>query len=379
MRFLAIVALPLALGTPALAQTGAPTARTVRGGVETGTTPTQSVRGGAETTWPNQREAEFVLRDFRFASGETLAELRLHYVTLGAPRRDAAGAVANGVLLLHGTGGTSGSWLQASLAGELFGPGQPLDAARYFIIIPDGIGAGRSSKPSDGLRDRFPRYRYRDMVEAQYRLVTEGLGIRHLHLVMGTSMGGMHTWMWGGMYPTFMDGLVPLASQPTAMSGRNWLARRIRIEALKNAPEAYMYTLPLAQLMTESPVRLQEMAPTREAADALYQKMVEDARRNDRLNQLYVVEASMDYDPSPNLSKIRALLLAINFADDEINPPELGVVEPAIARIPHATYVLVPAGPGTHGHYTYFRAAIWKPHLAAFMKSLEARGPAGSR
>jgi homoserine O-acetyltransferase len=175
------------------------------------------------------------------------------------------------------------------------------------------------------------------------------------------------------MYPDFMDGLVPLASQPTTMSGRNWLARRIRIEAIRNAPEAYMYTLPLAQLMTESVVRLQEMAPTREAADALYKKMVDDARRNDPMDQLYVIEASIDYDPSPELHKIRAPLLAINFADDAINPPELGVVEPAIARMPAAKYVLIPAGPETHGHYTYFRAAIWKSHLAAFMKSLEAR------
>jgi len=332
-----------------------------------------SAASGLAQTWPNQREADFVVRNFRFATGETLPELRLHYLTLGTPRRDAAGAIANGVLLLHGTGGNSTSWLQASLAGELFGPGQPLDAAKYFIVIPDGIGAGRSSKPSDGLRDKFPQYRYRDMVQAQYRLLTEGLGIRHLRLVMGTSMGGMHTWLWGGMYPDFMDGLVPLASQPTPMSGRNWLMRRIRIEAIRNAPDAYMYTLPLAQLNTESVVRLQEMAPTREAADALYRKMVDDARRGDPWNQLYVVEASMDYDPTPELGKIRAPLLAINFADDEINPPELGVVEPAIAKIPTAKYVLVPAGPETHGHYTYFRAAVWKSHLAAFMKNLEAR------
>ena len=326
-----------------------------------------------QTAWPDQREADFIIRDFRFASGETLPELRLHYITLGTPRRNAAGAITNGVLLLHGTGGTSTSWFQASLAGELFGPGQPLDAARYFIIIPDGIGAGRSSKPGDGLRDKFPQYRYRDMVEAQYRLLTDGLGIRHLRLVMGTSMGGMHTWIWGGMYPDFMDGLVPLASQPTAMSGRNWLMRRIRIEAIRKAPEAYMYTLPLAQLMTESAVRLQEMAPTREAADALYEKMVENARRADPWNQLYAVEASMDYDPSPELAKIRARLLAINFADDAINPPELGVMEPAVARIPRAKFVLIPAGPETHGHYTYFRAAIWKPYLTEFLKSLEAR------
>ncbi|MBI3047964.1 MAG: alpha/beta fold hydrolase [Acidobacteria bacterium] len=346
MRLLATLLLTLAIGAPA---------------------------ASGQTSWPNQREGDFLIRNFRFESGETLAELRLHYITIGTARRNAAGAITNGVLLLHGTGGSSTSWLQATLASELFGPGQPLDAARYFLIIPDSIGAGRSSKPSDGLRDRYPQYRYRDMVEAQYRLITEGLGIRHLRLVIGTSMGGMHTWMWGGMYPDFMDGLVPLASQPTPMSGRNWLTRRIRIEAIKHAPEASIYTLPLAQLMTESVVRLQEMAPTREAADALYQKLVEDARRNDPINQLYAVEAAMDYDPSAELAKIRAPLLAINFADDALNPPELGVVEPAIQRIPHAKFVLIPAGPETHGHYTYFRAAIWKPYLVEFMKGLEAR------
>jgi len=178
-----------------------------------------------QTSWPNQREADVVLRDFRFGSGDTLPELRIHYVTLGRARRNAAGEITNGVILLHGTSGSSRSWLASLLADELFGTGQPLDASEYFIIIPDGIGAGGSSKPSDGLRATFPHYRYRDMVEAQYRLVTEGLGIRHLRLVLGTSMGGMQTWMWGEMYPAFMDGLVPIASQPIAISGRNWLTR----------------------------------------------------------------------------------------------------------------------------------------------------------
>ncbi len=221
------------------------------------------------------------------------------------------------------------------------------------------------------------------MVEAHYRLVTEGLGIRHLRLVLGTSMGGMQTWMWGEMYPDFMDGLVPIASQPSAMSGRNWLTRRVRIEAIRNDPDwnggnyeknptRYVYTLPLASLMTESVVRIQETAPTREAADALYQRLVEEAKKNDANNQLYAIEAVMDYDPSKDLNKIRASLLAINFADDALNPPELGVLEPAIAKIPHARYVMLPAGPDTHGHYTYFRAALWKSHLAEFMNTLEA-------
>ena len=335
----------------------------------------------AQTQWPGQREDNFILKDFRFASGETLSELRLHYITLGTPRKNAAGSITNGVLLLHGTSGSSASWMQATLAGELFAKGQPLDATQYFIVIPDGIGAGGSSKPSDGLRGKFPHYRYRDAVEAQYRLVTEGLGIRHLRLVLGTSMGGMQTWMWGEMYPAFMDGLVPIASQPIAISGRNWITRRIRIEAIRNDPDwnggnyeknptRYVYTLPLAQLMTENVVRLQEMAPTRESADAFYQKLVDDARRNDANNQLYATEAVMDYDPSKDLEKIRARLLAINFADDALNPPELNVLEPAIRRIPNARHVLIPAGPETHGHFTYMRAAIWKRHLAEFMKTL---------
>ena len=336
-----------------------------------------------QTTWPNQREADFVLKGFRFGSGETLPELRIHYLTIGTAKKNAQGAIVNGVLLLHGTGGSSTSWLQATLANELFSMGQPLDASKYFLIIPDGIGAGGSSKPSDGLRGKFPHFRYRDMVEAQYRLVTEGLGILHLRLVLGTSMGGMHTWMWGEMYPDFMDGLVPLASQPVAISGRNWITRRIRIEAIRNDPDwnggnyeknptRYVYTLPLASLMTESVVRLQETAPTREAADELYRRLVDEARKNDANNQLYVIEAVMDYDPSKDLNKIRARLLAINFADDALNPPELGVLDPAIAKIPHARHVTVPPGPETHGHYTYFHAAVWKAHLAEFMKALEA-------
>jgi homoserine O-acetyltransferase len=336
-----------------------------------------------QTSWPNQREADYVIRNFRFASGETLAELRIHYVTLGTPRRNSAGNIVNGVLLLHGTGGNSSSWFQATLGGELFAAGQPLDASRYFIIIPDGIGAGGSSKPSDGLRGRFPHYRYRDMVEAQHRLVSEGLGIPHLRLVMGTSMGGMQTWMWGEMYPAFMDGLVPIASQPVAISGRNWITRRIRIEAIRNDPDwnggnyeknptRYVYTLPLASLMTESVVRLQETAPTREAADELYRKLVDEARKTDANNQLYAIESVMDYDPSRDLDKIRARLLAINFADDALNPPELEVLEPAIRKIPHARHVIIPAGSSTHGHYTYFRAAVWKGHLAEFITTLEA-------
>ena len=333
--------------------------------------------------WPNQREGDAVFRDFRFASGETLPELKLHYRTLGAARRDAAGAIVNAVLLLHGTSGTSRNWLQPSLANELFAPGAPLDAEKHLIVIPDGIGRGGSSKPSDGLRTKFPHYRYVDMVIATHRLLTEQLGIAHLRLVLGTSMGGMQAWMWGGMYSDLMDGLVPIASQPIAISGRNWMYRRIGIEAIRNDPDwnggnydrnptHYIYSAPIAALMTESATHYQKVAPSRAAMDDLYARMVEGAKKLDANNQLYAIEAVMDYDPSPDLEKIKARLLAINFADDEVNPPELGVVEREIKRIAGARFVLVPASDSTHGHYTYNLAALWKQHLVDFMKELAA-------
>jgi homoserine O-acetyltransferase len=335
----------------------------------------------AETVWPNQKDGDFILRDFKFASGETLAELKIHYTTLGTPKRNAAGEIVNGVLLLHGTSGTSQNWLQPSLADELYGERQPLDASQHFIILPDGIGRGGSSKPSHGLRTKFPHYRYRDIVEAEHRLVVEGLNVKHLRLVLGTSMGGMHCWMWAEMFPDLMDGVVPIASQPVAVTGRNWLYRKMAIEAIRHDPAwnngnyeknptHYIYTAPFSSLMTESPVRLGEMGPTREATDALYQQWVERASKGD---QLYATEAVMDYDPSGDLHKIKAPLMAINFADDEVNPPELNVVAPAIAKIPGAKFVLVPAGEKTHGHFTYMSAAVWKAHLAEFMKGLPSR------
>jgi homoserine O-acetyltransferase len=324
--------------------------------------------------YPAPKEADWVARDFRFHTGEVMPELRLHYVTIGDPSGEP-------VLVLHGTAGSSAGMLTPNFAGELFGPGQPLDAAKYFIILPDAIGAGKSAKPSDGLRTAFPRYNYDDMVAAQHRLVTEGLDLRHLRLILGNSMGGMHAWIWGVTHPDFMDALVPMASQPTEMSSRNWLMRRMLIDAVRNDPDwnggnyeknptHYIYSAPIAALMTESATHYQRAAPSRAAMDALYQKMVAGARKLDANNQLYAIEAVMDYDPSPDLEKIKARLLAINFADDEVNPPELGVVEPAIKRIPGARFVLVPASEQTHGHYTYNLAALWKQHLAGFMREL---------
>jgi homoserine O-acetyltransferase/O-succinyltransferase len=335
----------------------------------------------AQTTWPNQQDGDYIINDFRFGSGETLPELRLHYRTLGTAKRNAQGEIINGVVLLHGTSGSGNSWLLPSLADELYGKGQPLDAAEHFIIIPDSIGVGGSSKPSDGLRAKFPHYRYADIVRAEQQLVTQHLNVRHLRLVLGSSMGGMQTWMWGEMYPDLMDGLVPIASQPIGISGRNWILRRIRIEAIKNDPEynggnytknpsTYVYTLPMAAMNTENVVRIQEMAPTREAGDEMYKRLVEEAKKGDANNTLYGIEAVMDYDPSKDLEKIKARLLAINFEDDEGNPPELGVLDPAIKRIKNARHVVIPAGPESHGHYSHLRAKLWKSHLAEFMKTL---------
>jgi homoserine O-acetyltransferase/O-succinyltransferase len=332
-------------------------------------------------TWPNFKEGDYTIKDFRFGSGETLPELRLHYRTLGTAKRNAAGEIINGVVLLHGTSGAGTSWLLPSLADELFAKGQPLDAAEHFIIIPDSIGVGGSSKPSDGLRAKFPHYRYADSIRAEHQLITEGLNVRHLRLVLGSSMGGMKTWMWGYTYPDLMDGLVPIASQPIQISGRNWILRRLRIEAIKNDPEynngnytknpsTYVYTLPLAGMNTENVVRIQEMAPTREKGDEMYYRLVEEAKKGDANNTVYGIEAVMDYDPSPHLEKIKAPLLAINFEDDEGNPPQLNVVEPAIKRIKNARHVLVPAGPESHGHYSHLRAKLWKAHLVEFMKTL---------
>ena len=250
----------------------------------------------AQTKWPNQAEGDYVIKDFKFASGETVPELKLHYVTLGTAKRNAAGEIVNGVLLLHGTSGTSRNWLESTLADELYGEGQPLDASQHFIILPDGIGRGGSSKPSNGLRTKFPHYRYKDIVEAEHRLLTEHLNVKHLRLVLGTSMGGMHSWMWAEMYPDLMDAAVPVASQPVAVTGRNWLYRKMAIEAIRHDPDwndgnyeknptHYVYTAPFSALMTESPVRIGEMAPTREATEALYKKWVENVSRGDANDQ----------------------------------------------------------------------------------------------
>src|SRR5262245_47078913 len=295
--------------------------------------------------YPTPAEGDFVISNFRFASGETLPQLRIHYRTVGKPERDAQGVVRNAVLIMHGTGGTGAQFIRAEFAGELFRPGGLLDASHYFIILPDGIGHGHSSKPSDELRAHFPHYGYLDMLESQYRLVTEGLGINHLRLVMGTSMGGMQTWLWGERHPDFMDALMPLASLPTQISGRNRVWRRVVIDAIRNDPawKNGDYTAQPPSLRTaeelhylagSNSVARHQAMPTLAKADSMLDASVADSMRNSDANDvLYQIEASHDYDPGPDLEKIRAPLMAVNSADDLINPPELGILERKIKRV----------------------------------------------
>ncbi len=333
--------------------------------------------------YPPPTESDFTIRDFKFASGETLPELRLHYRTLGTPQKDAQGKTTNAVLVLHGTTGSGAQFIRPEFAGELFGKDQPLDATKFFIVLPDGIGHGKSSKPSDGMYAKFPRYGYVDMVEAQYRLLTEGLGVDHARLVMGTSMGGMHTWLWGELHADFMDALMPLASLPTQISGRNRAWRRMVIDAIRNDPawsDGDYKTQPpslrtaaeMLWFMSGNPVLRQKDAPTLAKTDEVLDKFVEQIVKTDDANDvLYALEASHDYDPAPNLEKIQAPLLAINFADDLINPPELGILEREIKRVPHGRVIVIPFSDKTRGHGSHTLAALWKDQLADLLKQTE--------
>jgi homoserine O-acetyltransferase len=325
--------------------------------------------------YPAPFEGDFVISNFRFTSGETLPQLRLHYRTIGKPERDAQGVVRNAVLIMHGTGGTGAQFIRPEFAGELFSAGGLLDAARYFIVLPDGIGHGKSSKPSDGLRAHFPHYGYLDMVETQYRLLTEALGVNHLRLVMGTSMGGMQTWLWGERHPDFMDALMPLASQPTQISGRNRVWRRVVIDAIRNDPawKSGEYTAQPPSLKTaeemlylfgSNPVLRQQAMPTLAKSDSTLDASVAASMKTDDANDvLYQIEASHDYDPGADLEKIRAPLMAVNSADDLINPPELGILEREIKRVPKGRAAVVPMSPATRGHGTHTIAAVWKKYL----------------
>jgi homoserine O-acetyltransferase/O-succinyltransferase len=326
--------------------------------------------------YPAPKEASWIVRDFRFHTGETLPELRLHYTTVGSASGEA-------VLLLHGTDGSAANLLNAGFADELFGPGQPLDATRYFIVLPDALGAGKSSKPSDQLRTKFPRYNYDDMVRAQYRLVTEHLGLKRLRLILGQSMGGMHAWLWGTMYPDFMDALVPMASMPTEIAGRNWMTRRMLIESIRNDPEwnggnytkqprsLHMMQTFFSIATSGGNSALHKAAPTREKADQLVTERLAQPSRRDANDMIYQYEASRDYNPAPNLERIKARLLAINSTDDERNPPELGIMEREIKRVPQGRYILIPASEETSGHGTTSRAKWWKHHLAEFLRPAE--------
>jgi homoserine O-acetyltransferase len=330
--------------------------------------------------YPAPHEGDFVARDFKFASGETLPELRLHYRSLGKPIKDAHGTTQNAVLIMHGTTGSGAQFIRPEFAGELFGPGQPLDATKFFIVLPDGIGHGNSSKPSDGLRAKFPRYGYHDMVAAQYRLLTEGLGVNHARLVMGTSMGGMQTWMWGELHPEFMDALLPLASLPTQISGRNRAWRRIIVDAIRNdpawdggdyktQPPSLRTATEMLWLMSSNPVLRQKEAPSLAKTDAVLDRFADEhAKTADANDVLYAVEASRDYDPGPDLEKIRAPLLAINSADDLINPPELGILEREIKRVPKGRALVLPLSDQTRGHGSHTIAALWKDQLVELLQ-----------
>ncbi|CAN5913910.1 alpha/beta fold hydrolase [soil metagenome] len=330
---------------------------------------------------------DFTIRDFHFASGETLPDLKLHYRTLGKPMRDASGVVRNAVLIMHGTTGAGTQFLTASFANELFGGGQPLDTTRYYIILPDGIGHGLSSKPSDGLHARFPHYTYDDMVDADHRLLTEHLGVNHLRIVMGTSMGGMHSWVFAERYPDFMDAAVPLASVPTQIAGRNRMIRRMAMDDIRNDPEwkGGEYTSPppglrgalqMLYMMTSAPLVQQREAPTRDSADAVITRYL-DARMKtvDANDFLYAFDASRNYNPEPLLERITFPLLAINSADDQVNPPELGIIERLMPRVPKGRFIMVPISPITRGHGTHTVAAAWKAPFASFLAALRALPP----
>ncbi len=333
--------------------------------------------------FPPPREGDFSIRDFHFENGASLPELRVHYLVFGEPRRDSHGTVRNAVLILHGTTGSSAQFLRSEFADELFGKGQPLDVSKYYLIIPDNIGHGQSSKPSDGLRAKFPNYGYRDMIEAQYRLLTEGLNVNHLRLVMGTSMGGMHTWLWGELHPDFMDALMPLASLPTQISGRNRVWRRIVIDAIRGAPDwqggnyaqqpsGLKIAAETLYFMGSNPAIQARQFPTLEKMDAALNAYVASFSTNHDANDvLYAVEASRDYDPGPGLEKITAPLLAINSADDLINPPDQGILEREIKRVKHGQAIVLPETDQTVGHGSHTKAVLWKEDLARLLQETE--------
>jgi homoserine O-acetyltransferase/O-succinyltransferase len=334
--------------------------------------------------YPAPAPGNFVVKDFTFKSGERLAEVKLHYYTLGTPQKDASGKVRNAVLILHGTGGSGRQFLSSNFGGVVFGPGQLLDATKYFIILPDNVGHGESSKPSDGMRMRFPHYEYDDMIELQYRLLTQGLGVNHLRLVMGTSMGGMHTWLWAEQHPDFIDAAMPLASLPVEIAGRNRMTRRMIIDAIRTSPDwnngeykeqphGLAAALDVLLMMGSAPLRMQKELPTREQADKFLEDFIAARMKTtDANDMIYYFDASRNYNPEPQLEKITAPLTAVNSADDQINPPELKILDRDIQRVKQGKYVLLPITEQTRGHGTHTWPAIWGNHLEELLKRSES-------
>ena len=328
--------------------------------------------------YPAPKEGDWIAKDFKFHTGEVMPELKLHYTTVGEPS-------GRPVLVLHGSGGSAASMLTPTFAGELFGSGKPLDASKYYIIIPDGIGHGKSSKPSDGMKTAFPKYDYEDMVDAQHRLVNEGLAIKHLRLVIGNSMGGMHTWVWGVRYPSFMDALVPMASQPTEMAARNWMLRRTMLDTIRadpdykdgnytSQPRMMKYAIAAYRFASAGgTLGYQTLAPTAAKADRLIDEQLAMAVPSDANDFIYQWDASHDYNPSAGMEKIEATLLAINAADDERNPPETGVMAAAIKRIKNGRLYLIPASTETRGHLTTGNAAFYAEQLRELLQSAPQR------
>jgi homoserine O-acetyltransferase len=341
--------------------------------------------GAPAANFPPPFEGDLILKDFHFQGGQTLPELRMHYLTLGQPERDRQGVVRNAVLILHGTTSSSAQFLVPQFAHELYGPGQPLDATRYYLVIPDNLGHGKSAKPSDGLRAEFPNYGYRDMIEAQYRLLTEGLKVTHLRLILGTSMGGMHAWLWGELHPDFMDALMPLGSLPTQISGRNRVWRRVVMDAIRDSPDwqqgnyqsqpsGLRVAAEMLYFMGENPVLRLKEAPTLKQTDDILDRYVTNAlTKLDANDVLYAVAASRDYDPGPGLDKIKAPLLAVNSADDLINPPELRVLEREIKRVKHGQAIVIPFSDQTVGHGSHTKAVLWQKDLARLLRRTEKK------
>lgn len=341
----------------------------------------QQEGGKGTTNWPGYQEGDYIVRNYKFTDGQTMPEVKLHYRTIGTAKRNAGGAIVNGVLLLQGNTGTGANWFRPTLADELFKPGQPLDTAKYYIIMPDALGRGGSSKPSDGLKGNFPHYRYHDMVDLTHLLVTDGLKVAHLRLIIGSSLGCMQQFLWAEWYPTLMDGTVGLSCQPVEISGRNYMLRHAMAELIRHdpawnngnyeqSPSLYKYAA-AGNDLAESPVRIQEQAPTMAAATALYDKRLAGLMKNGDANDtLYELESIYDYSPEADLPKIKAHVLLVNNVEDFADPPTLGTVERGFKKIAHGTYVLTPYSKETHGHFSHYYAAVWKPYLVKFMATL---------